>query len=213
MIMMKWIMLMAALVFATGAFARTEAPAPDTARRLTELVAVFGCSDKLTKVLDSSIGSPPRADDLKKVVHWIRIHLPSYFQRALENSASDAMMVAAPEGLSGLAKSNGKLLYRLLIINAFRGLSDTGVWRGTPCGDAVPYQVDEYLDSLAYKLRGTRAYTELKKISKGAPTLKGRILLAMVTLDATEVPWKISWLSEAVVAQREWHGKNGPKKP
>lgn len=206
-------MLMAALVFATYAIARTDAPTPDTAHSLKKLAEVLDCSDKLTKELNSSIGNPPHADDLKGIVHWIRTHLPPYFQRALGNSASDAMSIAAPEGLSGLAKSNGKLLYRLLLINAFRGLSDTAVWRGTPCGNAVSFQVAEYLNSLAYKLRDTRAYSELKRITKGNPTLKGRVLLVMVTLDATEVPWKISWLSEAVAAQREWPGKKSHAKP
>lgn len=213
MMTIRWLILGAALFFSTCAFARTQAPARDTAHSLAKLAKVLDCSEKLTKELNSSIGNPPHVEDLKGVVHWIRTHLPPYFQHALENSANDAMSIAAPEGLSGLSKSNGKLLYRLMLINAFRGLSDTAEWRGTPCGNAVSFQVSEYLDSWAYKLRGTSAYAELQRISKGDSTLEGRILLVMVTLDATEVSWKISWLSEAVAAQREWPGKNSNIKP
>lgn len=68
--------------------------------------------------------------------------------------------------------------------------------------------MDEYLNSLAFrKLDGTAALAELKKLSAGVPRLEGRILVVMLTLDASGEPWRVSWLSQAAAAQKGWPGR------
>lgn len=170
---------------------------------LNQLVDVQQCAETLAASIQSNLSHIPKLYDLKDSVHWVRTHLPIGFQEALGNAGSDTLIIAGPQGLSKLADSK-KLLYRVLLATTFRNLLDTKRWRNSSCGNGVPWVLEDSLTDFSEKsFSGTEVHIGLNRLSDDVPRMNGRILLLLLTLDATGQKWKVSWLSKAASAQKE----------
>jgi len=170
---------------------------------LNQLVDVQQCTGALTESIQGSLAHTPKFNDLEEGVRWVRTHLPTGFQNALGKAGSDTLIIAGPEGLSKLAASK-KFLYRVLLATTFRNLFDVKRWRNSPCADGIPWVLEDSLTDFSEKrFAGTKALVELNELGDDFPRMNGRILLLLLTLDATGQKWEVSWLSQAMSAQKE----------
>lgn len=181
----------------------TQAQESKSNTSIGQVTTLYQCIGKFTESIQGNLVLAPKFNNIKEGVHWLRTHLPTEFQNALGNAGSDTLIIAGPEGLAKLAASK-KLLYRVLVATTYRNLFDVRHWRNSPCGDAVPWALGDLLTDFAEKdFAGTKALVELNKLGDDVPRMNGRILLLLLTLDATDQKWEVSWLSQAASAQKE----------
>jgi hypothetical protein len=157
------------------------------------LVVSEHCKDMLDKAINEALVAQPAFTDIKQMVTWTRLHLPSDLQEAFNIAAKDAIREAKPRSITEMA-TNQKAFKQLLYRVTAEHLEDIKQYKDAGCSIATPDIVENDLYLTLHLSKPTMSKQFNNSGIDDSYNIQ-RAFLLMLTLDSSGVPWDVTWFS------------------